>query len=148
MVSAVLTEPRDLDRGEVAQVVADYWELRDPHLEYMAVGFGSHHWRAVDSDGRRRFVTVDDLEAAFRTTPDTDSAFAELDRAFRTAAALRENAALEFVVAPLSDRDGAVIRRLSHRYGITVSSFIEGESRPYGPHELGDRRLVGALLGR
>jgi spectinomycin phosphotransferase len=148
MVSAVLTEPRDLDRGELAQVVADCWELRDPHLEYMPVGFGSHHWRAVDSAGTRRFVTVDDLEATFRTTPDTDSAFAELDRAFRTAAALRENAALEFVVAPLGDRDGDVIRRLSHRYSITVSPFIEGESRPYGPYDRDDRRLVGALLGR
>lgn len=24
-----------------------------------ACGFGSHHWRAVDSDGGQRFVTVD-----------------------------------------------------------------------------------------
>jgi spectinomycin phosphotransferase len=125
------------------------WGLRDPQLDYLAVGFGSHHWRAIDSRGTRSFVTVDDLEAGTRTTPDTDSAFAALDRAFRTAAVLRDNATLEFVLAPLFDRDGAVIRRLSHRYAVTVSPLIDGESSEYGPYEgPDDRRVMGGVLGR
>jgi len=149
MVGAVLTEPPDLDRSELKQVLEGRWGLRDPQLDYLAVGFGSHHWRAIDSRGTRSFVTVDDLEADFRSSPDTDSAFAALDRAFRTAAVLRDNATLEFVLAPLFDRDGAVISRLSHRYAVTVSPLIDGESSEYGPYEGPDvRRVMGAVLGR
>ena len=125
-VEAVLTEPQDLDQAELKHVLEGRWGLRDPQLDYLAVGFGSHHWRAVDAGGTRRFVTVDDLEADFRAEPDTDSAFAALDQAFRTAAVLRDDATLDFVVAPLFDRDWAVIRRLSHRYAVTVSPFIDG----------------------
>src|SRR5688500_9926251 len=118
-------------------------------LDYLAVGFGSHHWSAVDTLGRRRFVTVDDLEADFRDTTDPDSAFAHLDRAFRTAAVLRDEARLEFVVAPLFDRDGAIVRRLSRRYAVTVSPSIDGESSAYGPYETPvDRRMMAAVLGR
>ena len=145
----MLTEPRDLDRSELKQVLEGRWGLRDPQLDYLAVGFGSHHWRAIDSRGTRSFVTVDDLEADFRAAPDTDSAFTALDRAFRTAAVLRDNATLEFVLAPLFDRDGAVIRRLSHRYAMTVSPLIDGESSEYGRYERpDDRRVMGAVLGR
>jgi hypothetical protein len=63
----VLTEPRDLQRSELEHVLQDRWGLRDPQLDYLAVGFGSHHWRAVDSRGSDSFVTVDDLEAGTRT---------------------------------------------------------------------------------
>jgi spectinomycin phosphotransferase len=115
----------------------------------LAVGFGSHHWSAIDSRGTRSFVTVDDLEADFRTTPDTDSAFAALERAFRTAALLRDNMTLEFVLAPLFDRHGAVIRRLDNRYAVTVSPLIDGLSSEYGPYEEPDeRRAMAAVLGR
>ena len=144
-----MTEPRDLDRSELKDVLESLWGLRDPQLDYLAIGFGSHHWTAVDARGTRRFVTVDDLEADFRDATDTDSAFAALDRAFRTAAALRNDAGLEFVVAPLVDRDGAVIRRLDHRYAMTVLPFIDGESSDWGPYEdPDDRRLMGAVLAR
>jgi hypothetical protein len=149
MVRAVLTEPRDLDRAELAQFLEDHWGLRDARLDYLAVGLGSHHWSARDSRGTRRFVTVDDLEATHRAASDTDAAFDALDRAFGTAAALRDDAALEFVLAPLFDRDGAIVRRLSHRYAVTVSPFVDGESSPFGPYEEpDDRRAMGALLGR
>jgi spectinomycin phosphotransferase len=145
----VLTEPRDLDRSELERILADGWRLRDPQLDYLAVGFGSHHWSAIDSRGTRSFVTVDDLEADFRTTPDTDSAFAALERAFRTAALLRDNMTLEFVLAPLFDRHGAVIRRLDNRYAVTVSPLIDGLSSEYGPYEEPDeRRAMAAVLGR
>ena len=145
----MLTEPRDLDRSELRQVLERHWSLRDPQLDYLAVGFGSHHWSAVASDGTRSFVTVDDLEADFRATPGTDQAFAALDRAFRTANVLSDTASLEFVLAPLLDRDGEVIRRLGDRYAVTVSPFIDGESSEWGSYEEpDDRRMMGALLAR
>jgi spectinomycin phosphotransferase len=145
----VLTEPRDLDRRELEQVLELRWGLHDVGLDYLPVGFGSHHWRAVDSDGQRRFVTVDDLQAGFQAGPDADAAFTALERAYRTAAALREQAGLEFIVAPLVDGEGAVIYRLTDRYALTVSPFVEGESTAYGRYESADdRRRMATVVGR
>jgi spectinomycin phosphotransferase len=145
----VLTEPADLDRAELEAVLERHWGLREPQLEYLPVGFGSHHWRAVDSSGVQRFVTVDDLQAGFQSGPDTDAAFAALDRAFRTAAWLRDEAELDFVVAPLHDDEGVVLRRLDDRYAVTVLPLIAGESSKWGPYESADdRRRMGGVLGR
>jgi len=128
---AVLTEPRDLDQAELEQFLERRWGLRDPTLDYLPVGFGSHHWRC-DSQETHSFVSVDDLEAGFQAGPDADAAFAALDRAFRTAAALRNDAGLEFVVAPLPDDEGLVLCRLSDRYAVRVSPLVEGGSSGFG----------------
>ena len=145
----MLTEPEDFDRAELEAVLERHWWLREPQLEYLPVGFGSHHWRAVDSRGAQRFVTVDDLQAGFQAGPDSDAAFAALDRAFRTAAWLRDEAKLDFVVAPLHDHDGVIIRRLDDRYAVTLLPLIVGESNTWGPYESADdRRRMGGVLGR
>jgi spectinomycin phosphotransferase len=145
----VYTEPRDLARSELRAVLERNWGLQDVELEYLPVGFGSHHWLAVGPDGARRFVTADDLEAEFQPGPDADAAFAALERAFRTAAALRADARLDFVVAPLADGEGKVIRRLGARYTVTVSPFVEGESGAHGSYEsLDEHRAMGRILGR
>ena len=130
--------PSDLDTALLVQALA-HWGLADPQLEYLPVGFGSHHWRAAD-----KFVTVDDLEAGFQP-PD---AYDALDRAYRTAAALRD-CGLEFVLAPLPNDAGAPLVRLDRRYAVSVALFVDGTSRSWGAYEsTGERREVGALLGR
>jgi len=145
----VLTAPADLTADELTTELARGWGLREVTLEYLPLGFGSHHWQAEDARGVRRFVTVDDLEAGFQAGPDTDAAFAALARAFGTAAFLRDEATLEFVVAPLPDGEGAVIRRLTDRYAVTVLPFVEGGSGAFGAYESADdRRRMGDLLGR
>jgi spectinomycin phosphotransferase len=145
----VLTEPGNLDGAQLKALLERHWRLREPRLEYLPVGFGSHHWSAVDSSGTRRFVTVDDLEAGHQIGPDADAAFAALDRAFRTAALLRDEAGLEFVVAPLPDEEGVVVRRLDDRYAVTVLPLIVGDTSTWGPYESAeDRRRMGRVLGR
>lgn len=145
----MLTEPEDLDRAEVRAILERHWGLGEAQLEHLPVGFGSHHWRAVDSRGVRWFVTVDDLRASFQASPDTNVVFDALDRAYRTASWLHDEAELEFVVAPLRDDEGIVIRRLSGRYAVTVSPFIVGESSVWGPYEsVDERRDMGRILGR
>lgn len=140
----VLTEPADLDSATLVRLLQGCWGLRDVALEFLPLGFGSHHWRAGD-----RFVTVDDLAAGHQAMPDPDSAFAALDRAYRTAAALRDEAELDFVIAPLPDAQGAVLRRVSERYAVSVAPLIDGESSEWGPYETADeRRLISAMLGR
>jgi spectinomycin phosphotransferase len=145
----VLSEPEDLDRAELEAIVKRHWGLRGATLEYLPVGFGSHHWTAEDSRGARWFVSVDDLEAGFQAGPDADAAFAALERAFRTAVALRDEARLDFVVAPLSDDEGLVVRRVSDRYAVRLSPLVEGASSAAGSYESpDDRRLMGDVLGR
>ena len=120
-----------------------HWGVRAP-LEYLAVGFGSHHWRAGDA-----FVTVDDLAAGFQAGADAGDAFTALVRAYSTAAALRDAGGLEFVLAPLRDDEGTLIRRVSERYAVSVTPFVEGTAGSWGPYGSKDeRRRMGELLGR
>jgi len=70
--------------------------------------------------------------------------FEGLWRALSTAAALRYEAALEFVVAPIAARDGELLRRLDDRYTVSVFPFLAGRSYPFGPYT--DARLRGLAL--
>jgi spectinomycin phosphotransferase len=145
----VETEPPDLDRVELGALVERHWSVRAGSLEYLPVGFGSHHWRGADDSGARSFVTVDRIEANPRLGADPDAALDALDRAFRTAATLRDEAGLEFVVGPLADAAGSVVRRLGERYAVAVFPFVKGRSSGFGawrsPEE---RRELARLLGR
>src|SRR5262249_49514919 len=53
---------------------------------------------------------------------------------------LRDHAALAFVAAPMTTRDGASLCRLDDRYTVSVSPFLDGVSHPFGPHEDPGRR--------
>jgi spectinomycin phosphotransferase len=144
----VLTPPPDLDQDGLVRALA-YWGLREARLVYLPVGFGAHHWRAEGEEGRRAFVTVDDLGAGFQRSDDLDTTFAVLECAYRTAAALRDEAGLEFVLAPLSDGEGVILRRLAERHAVSVAPFLDGTSSSYGEYESrAERRRMGDLLGR
>lgn len=143
------TEPRDLDRASLAEALERQWSIAVRSVEYLPVGFGSHHWAADAVDGSRWFVSVDDLEAAYRTGRAPDDVFAGLDRAFRTAAALRDDAGLEFVLAPIRSDDGTVLRRVGPRYAVRVEPFDGGAAAASGEFTGPDeRRQMGTLLGR
>lgn len=145
------SEPRDLALDDLAKVIATAWEFPVTRLTYLAVGFGSHHWEAVDGRGGRRFVTVDDLRQD-RLGPDLDSAHEALSRALETAAALLDTG-LDFVVAPLRDHSGAVLRRLDGNYAASVYPHLTvtrtGENHAYQSTatRLAVLRLVGQLHG-
>jgi spectinomycin phosphotransferase len=129
-------EPPGFDRAALVAALRE-WELPITSLTYLSLGAGSHHYLARDTVGNRWFVTVDVLEwklyGMFGPTfdpwviPDLQSGFDGLNRAFRTAAALRD-AGLEFVHAPITRPDGAVVARLGDDYAVSVFHFIEGAS--------------------
>lgn len=142
------SEPRDLDRAELAGALSRHWRFDAASLNYLPIGFGSHHWEAADGDGSRWFVTADDLRAAHHAGRAPGDVVVALHRAFGTAAALRAGAGLEFVVAPIPSEDGKVIHRIDPRYAIRVEPFVAGAQERGdfdGPEE---RRRMGTLLGR
>ncbi|MFI7615206.1 phosphotransferase enzyme family protein [Nonomuraea terrae] len=115
--------PDDLDESLLRPALAA-WGIEAAGLDYAPVGFGDFHWIARDGRGRRWFVTVADVR---RQT------FDGLRLAMDTAAALREEAGLEFVVAPLRAADGSTLRRLDrHRYAMSVFPHVEGVAGDFG----------------
>jgi spectinomycin phosphotransferase len=144
----VQTEPRDLDRAALTDALTRHWGIHGPRLEYLPVGYGSHHWQAVAADGSRWFVTADALGAGGLTGRSPEDSLAALDRAFRTAVTLH-GAGLEFVQAPIPSRDGSILHRVGPGYAIRVEAFVEGTAE--GSGEFGrpeERRQVAELIGR
>ena len=142
------TEPRDIDAAALARLLEQHWGLSEPALEYLPVGFGSYHWRALDTGGGHHFVTVDDLAAPNHGGADVGAVFEVLDRAFRAAAALAE-AGLEFVVPPIRDDEGRVLRRLDDRHAVRIEPFVDGATADWGEYETPEeRRRMATALGR
>ena len=141
--------PRDLDRSALGGALRRQWGIDALSLDYLPVGFGSHHWEAVGADGSRWFVSADDLRAAHHAGRAPDDVFEVLDRAFRTAAALRADAGLEFVLAPIPSEAGTVLHRMDPRYAIRVEPFVDGAAEELGDFEgPEERRRMGTMLGR
>lgn len=136
--------PADLAPGRLAAALAGGWRLRAAVADYVPEGGGSHHWKVTGTDGLARFVTVDDLDDKDWLGESRESVFSGLGRALGTAAALRDRAGLDFVVAALPDRDGGRLRRVNDRYAVSVFPFLAGRSHPFGRYAdplLRDRAL-------
>jgi spectinomycin phosphotransferase len=124
--------------------VTEGWQLRAVSMEYLPEGGGGHHWVLTAADGLRHFVTVDDLDGKGWLGGTRQAVFQGLRRALGTAAALRHRAGLEFVVAPIPDLDGELVRRLDGRHAVSVFPFLAGRSYTFGPYP--DERLRGQAL--
>jgi Phosphotransferase enzyme family len=143
----VRTEPADLDRAVLAAALQAGWGLRDAELAYVPEGGGSHHRRCRAAGGDEWWVSVDDLRATFHAAETEDAALASLERAFGTAAALR-TAGLEFVVAPVLDSQGRLLRRLGSRYAVRVAPVVAGAPGRFGAYTPEHRRRVAGPVGR
>lgn len=125
--------PDDFDEGLLRPALAA-WGIEAATLDYAPVGFGDFHWIAGGRGGRRWFVTVADVR---RQT------FDGLRLAMETAAALREEAGLGFVVAPLRAGDGTTLRRLdARRYAMSVFPYEEGRVGDFGDEPPADERAL------
>jgi spectinomycin phosphotransferase len=123
----VLTKPTDLADAEVSAALRTGWGFRAKSLEYLTVGGGSHHWLATDGCGGQQFLAVTELPVFLRDRADTTAALlGRLRAALLTALALREQARLEFVVAPIRRDDDEPLSRLSERYCLIVYRYLDG----------------------
>ena len=143
----VRSEPTDLDPAQLAAALADGWGLEAPELEYVPDWSGRHNWR-FRAGREERYVSVDDLQALFHAATDEDAAFAALERAYSVAGALRDRAGLAFVVAPIADASGRMLRRLGRRYAVRLVPVVAGTRGVRGQYSPGDRHSVAVLLAR
>ena len=125
--------PADLVPERVGKALAGGWRLGGVSMEYVPAGGGGYHWKVTGEDGRARFVTVDDLDGKDWLGGTRDAVFAGLGRALSAAAALRDEAGLDFVVAPVAARGGEFVCRVDDRYVVSVFPFLDGSCYPFGP---------------
>lgn len=139
------TPPPDLSVDAVATAIRDRWGIDAATLDYAALGFGSHHWRATDTDGARWFVTVDELDMKPWIGTDTDTTFANLVHCYGLPHRLAGHG-LGFVRPPLVSRDATVVERLDDRYALSVYAWVEGRTHRFGDFDDDDDR--DAVLAR
>jgi spectinomycin phosphotransferase len=137
----VRAAPDGLETAEVVDALRDGWAIDAADVEYAPVGGGSYHWHVADSDGRRVFATVDDLDQKTWLGDTRDSSFAGLRDAFETAAELAASG-LSFVVAPRRTLDGAPLVRLDDRYTLAVFPFVDGDPGAWGGYATDADRLA------
>jgi spectinomycin phosphotransferase/16S rRNA (guanine(1405)-N(7))-methyltransferase len=138
----VFTRPDDLGDSAIVSALLDGWGIEAEDINYAPIGFGSHHWRAT-ANGRRWFVTVDDLDTRLRSAQDSrQAAQRRLTAALSTAAALWRCGG-QFVVAPTAKTRGGVLEQLDDRYVLAVYPFVDGVTGSWGRYESeSDRRSV------
>ena len=138
----MFTRPAELSDQDVLDTLTIGWELSVDEASYVAVGFGSHHW-LTSSEGRKWFVTVDDLDARLLTSHDTRARAADsLTAALTTARNLRD-AGLEFVVAPERTATGGILHRLDKgagRFAAALYPFVDGVTYEWGAFENEEER--------
>ncbi|MET7330584.1 phosphotransferase [Nonomuraea sp. NPDC005650] len=121
--------PDSFDEGLLPPALGA-WGIEARTLDYAPVGFGDYHWIA---DGRW-FITVADVRRR---------GFDGLRPAMDTAAALRSEAGLGFVVAPLRTTDGATLLRLDrHRWAMSVFPFVNGRAGEFGEEQPAEDRAA------
>ena len=141
----MFTRPDALRDADIVSALADGWGLRAQGVDYVAVGYGSHHWN-VTGEADRWFVSVDDLEARRRDATETRRDAARRLSAALTVAGSLCDAGLDFVVAPTSTLNGTNLHPIDDRYVLALYPYINGEVHAYGPYPTRPERL--AVLDR
>ena len=144
--------PTGITERDVAHALADGWGIRAAALRYAPVGGGSYHWVVRDDQGERRFVTVDDLDDKGWLGQSRAAVLAGLRAAMDAAVALRRDAGLGFVAAPVPALDGQALHPLGARYTVAVFPFLAGAAGRFGevpsPPERDERVVMLAALHR
>jgi spectinomycin phosphotransferase len=134
--------PDGVGEDDLSRALAGGWGIDATAMRYAAVGGGSYHWTVRDRAGPRWFVTVDDLEDKAWLGDTRPAVLDGLRAAMNTAVALRREAGLAFVVAPVPGRDGATVRPLGRRHAVAVFPFLRGTPGRFGQVRSAAERTV------
>jgi spectinomycin phosphotransferase len=138
--------PVGITQGDLRSELSAGWSFAAKSIEYQPAGGGAYHWIATAVDGSRRFVTVDDLLGKPWLGTSPDPVFEGLGHCYGTAAGLAQ-AGFGFVVAPVVGVSGQVLRRLGHRYAVSLFPFVEGRNGQFGdPFSEVEREALVSVL--
>ena len=112
--------------------LAEGWGMSAAAMRYAEVGGGSYHWVVREEGAQRWFVTVDDLDDKPWLGDTRAAAAAGLRAAMDTAVALRRDAGLPFVAAPVPGAGGQTVRPVDARYAVAVFPFLRGRAGRFG----------------
>jgi len=141
----MFTRPEGLHDEDVVRGLGAGWDLVGAQVEYAPLGFGSYHWR-VRRGGHRWFATADDLAARRWDAAEPLPLVARrLTSALAGSRRLRD-AGLEFVVAPLPQPSGELVRALGDRYVLALYPFVDGVTPQDGAYP--DRTARAAVVAR
>ncbi len=135
--------PAGLAEAELTTALTEGWGIEPQSVEYLPVGAGSYHWSVVDQRGTAWFVKVDDLGVE---DVGRDGAFDRLGQSLGAALALRRDAGLDFVLAPIPTVTDAAVWRLTSRYALSVFPMVAGTAGHFGVHRPEDCAEVIGLL--
>jgi spectinomycin phosphotransferase len=142
-------EPAEISCDLVTGFLSKYWDFRPTDVVYAPVGFGSHHWIASEADRPRWFVTADRLDPRGNWLGSTaEQVKGAVEAAASTASELADRG-YEFVVAPLPDRTGRLVRKVLPDWVMVVLPYLEGWSTPDGAwDDPAERTQIAGVLGR
>jgi spectinomycin phosphotransferase len=120
------TRPDDIDDRQLDEALRESWGVQVAGLEYVAIGGGTHHWRAGEY-----WLSLDDLDDKPFLGASRSLVLANLRRALEIAATLHREG-LEFVFAPLPTHGGDVLVPITHRYVLSLYPFLRGTTYPWG----------------
>ena len=115
----MLSPPDNLGDADIRAALAEHWRASPRNLSYEAVGFGSHHWMTEE-----HFISVDAAED-----------WSTLAAALRTATALRDDAGLGFVIAPIPTASGSLLEPATSEWIMHVYPRLTiVDATQHGPH--------------
>jgi len=123
--------PTDLDERVVALAIGDGWGVQVGSIQYLPVGGGGYHWHVIDTTGQSLFITVDDLDTKDWLGDDRDGVEQGLIASLDTCRRLRDEANLDFVVAPRLSGTGRPTMRLGDQYSVSVYPYLPAISHPF-----------------
>jgi spectinomycin phosphotransferase len=116
---------------EVRELLRTAWGVAAVEWEAVLEGAGAHHWSARGTDGRRWFVTCDDLATKPWLGVGHDAVFDRLRAAYDAAIGLQRGG-LTAVVAPIPSRSQRSAERLDDRHSLAVFEHVDGRPGRWG----------------
>ena len=124
--------PEGVSECELECALTQGWDIQPATLTYAPVGAGSYHWVVADARGGRWFVTVDDLDHKSWLGSARRAVFAGLRQALDAALALRDQAGLGFVAAPVPAVGGETVWPVNKKYAVAVYPYLDGVTGEFG----------------
>lgn len=142
-------EPAEISCAMVTGFLREHWGFQPSDVTYAPVGFGGHHWIASDAGGPRWFVTANHLDPRGSWLGPTDAhTRAGIEASVRVTSELSDRG-YPFVVTPLPDRTGQLVRGLLPRWMVQVLPYLHGWSTPDGAWEdPTERTQIAGILGQ